>query len=589
MSKFLSSVLKGIVTSEQLMRGREEMELRQQRAANEQQMFDLQKKEIEDRQARAQAEKDFAVDAMNIQGRIGKEGSADAGPPAPALSEPDALDLMAKSASRFGLSDRAFDLAAKAGIKRDQHRLMGAVLGGDLNPMFERLGSFGIKAEEGQDPQTGKPFISITRKDGSTKLMPFESRDHMLGSMASLLEGKYADFALNMAKSNMSQDTALQRMYMDSAYKFGNLNRQIAETNARIDGTYNGGRGTGSGSKKSKSGGAGGDDAPPLYGDGIKDREDIDKMLKARIPDDAQITLDNEKATEPVTAFEFRNRIADHIENLAIGSGGQRTAGELLPIAQEMARRDFIAKQAGVQPPDSVFTRHPEYEPKTQTWRLKLVTPEGDSFYYGRPGIDPSRFKLSPEKLAEAHLQKANHEYGLLLELAKPENRMLLAQQIQKQFGGKEENFRGALEMARARVQELQGEREAEAEKRRESSRAGARSAPPAARSNSAPGAEFSADELASAAQAGVKPTRSASELMSEAWDSTKQSVGRAVAGMNENVFHNTLKITRSRGQISHSDAANLAQAIESNPALKSELTPSELNAIQVRLRRRLP
>lgn len=102
------------------------------------------------------------------------------------------------------------------------------------------------------------------------------------------------------------------------------------------------------------------------------------------------------------------------------------------------------------------------------------MTLEGDSFYYGRPGIDPSRFNLAPEKLAEAHLQKANHEYGLLLELAKPENRMLLAQPIQKQFGGKEENFRGALEMARARVQELQRmrEAEAEAERRRESSRA---------------------------------------------------------------------------------------------------------------------
>lgn len=586
MSKFLSSVLKGIVTSEQLMRGREEMDLRQQRAANEQQMFDLQKKELEDRQARGQAEKDFAVDAMNIQGRIGKEGSADAGPPAPALSEPDALDLMAKSASRFGLSDRAFDLAAKAGIKRDQHRLMGAVLGGDLNPMFERLGSFGVKAEEGQDPQTGKPFISITRKDGTTKLMPFESRDHMLGSMASLLEGKYADFALNMAKSGMSQDTALQRMYMDSAYKFGNLNRQIAETNARIDGTYNGGRGTGSGSKKSKSGGAGGDDAPPLYGDGIKDREDIDKMLKARIPDDAQITLDNEKATEPVTAFEFRNRIADHIENLAIGSGGQRTAGELLPIAQEMARRDFIAKQAGVQPPDGAFTRAPEYDPKAGTWRLKLVTPEGDSFYYGRPGADPSRFNLSPEKLAEAHLQKAEADYRGFVEIMRPENTAARQRLIREQFKGDPAAFEAAAEMAQGRVRELQAEREAQAEKRREASRATART--PAVGKKAEP-AVFTGEELDSAKRLGAEPDRPASQAYREAWDATKATANRVGSALASRTFKNMLSAVRAKGLMEKGDAIALADAIESNPALKSDLTAQELNAIQVRLGRRIP
>lgn len=591
MSKFLSSVLKGIVTSEQLMRGREEMELRQQRAANEQQMFDLQRKEIEDRQARAQAEKDFAVDAMNIQGRIGKEGSADAGPPAPALSEPDALDLMAKSASRFGLSDRAFDLASKAGIKRDQHRLMGAVLGGDLNPMFERLGSFGIKAEEGQDPETGRPFISITRKDGSTKLMPFESRDHMLGSMASLLEGKYADFALNMAKSNMSQDTALRRMYLDSAYRFGNLNRQIAETNARIDGTYNGGRGGSSGSrKKSGAGGGadGGDDGAPLmYGEGIGKREDIDKMLKARIPDDAQITLDNEKATEPVTAFEFRNRIADHIENLAIGSGGQRTAGELLPIAQEMARRDFIAKQAGVQPPDGAFTRAPEYDPKAGTWRLKLVTPEGDSFYYGRPGADPSRFNLSPEKLAEAHLQKAEADYRGFVEIMRPENTAARQRLIREQFKGDPAAFEAAAEMAQGRVRELQAEREAQAEKRREASRATA-STPSAGGKKAAP-TVFTGEELDSAKRLGAEPDRPASQAYREAWDATKATANRVGSALASRTFKNMLSAVRAKGLMEKGDAIALADAIESNPALKGDLTAQELNAIQVRLGRRIP
>lgn len=593
MSKFLSSVLKGITLSESLSNQRDEMKLRQQRADQEAEAFNLQKQSMQDAADRRQAEKDFAVDAMNIQGRIGKEGSADAGPPAPALSEPDALDLMAKSASRFGLSDRAFDLAAKAGIKRDQHRLMGAVLGGDLNPMFERLGTMGVKAEEGQDPQTGKPFISITRKDGSTKLMPFDSRDHMLGSMASLLEGKYADFALNMAKSGMSQDIALQRMYMDSAYKFGNLNRQIAETNARIDGTYNGGRGAGGG--KRRSGGAANDERVGLYGEGIEKRDDLDKMLKARIPDDAQINLRHEKATDAVSPHEFRNRLADHLGALAQGAGGARAIEDLLPVAEELARREFIERQAGVQPPDGVFTRAPEYDPKAGTWRLKLVTPEGDSFYYGRPGIDPSRFKLSPEKLAEAHLQKASHEYGLLLELAKPENRPLLAQQIQKQFGGKEENFRGALEVARARVIELQGKREAEAEKRREASRLGARSpiSPQIQpqRKRGEPGAAqmFRPEELAAARNLGIEPHRTLPELVGDTWGDVKDIFGQAVDEDYRNNFTRAVDVMRRSSSLGRGSAIAIARSIEHFPELKSALRPEEITAIEVRLGRRLP
>lgn len=585
MSKFLSSVLKGIVTSEQLMRGREEMELRQQRAANEQQMFDLQKKELEDRQARAQAEKDFAVDAMNIQGRIGKEGSADAGPPAPALNEPDALDLMAKSASRFGLSDRAFDLAAKAGIKRDQHRLMGAVLGGDLNPMFERLGSFGIKADEGQDPQTGKPFISITRKDGTTKLMPFDSRDHMLGSVASLLEGKYADFALNMAKSGMTQDTALQRMYMDSAYKFGNLNRQIAETNARIDGTYNGGRGTGAGGKR-RSGSAANDE-PGLYGEGIKSRDDLDKMLKARIPDDAPINLRHEGATDAVSPHEYRNRLADHLGALAQGAGGARAIEDLLPVAEELARREFVERQAGAQPPDGVFTRAPEYDPKAGTWRLKLVTPEGDSFYYGRPGADPSRFNLSPEKLAEAHLQKAGADYRGFVEIMRPENTAARQRLIREQFKGDPAAFEAAAAMALGRVRELQADREAYAERRREASRAATAQAHRQSRQVD-PGAPFSSDELTQAKSLGASPQFSMAEFFKEAVGGVVDAVGRGVDSNSRALFNRTLKSTRSRGRIDYIEAKDMARAIERLPALKTALTAQELNAIQVAIGRRI-
>lgn len=585
MSKFLSSVLKGIVTSEQLMRGREEMELRQQRADQEAEAFNLQKQSMQDAADRRQAEKDFAVDAMNIQGRIGKEGSADAGPPAPALSEPDALDLMAKSASRFGLSDRAFDLAAKAGIKRDQHRLMGAVLGGDLNPMFERLGSFGVKAEEGQDPQTGKPFISITRKDGTTKLMPFDSRDHMLGSMASLLEGKYADFALNMAKSGISQDTALQRMYLDSAYKFGNLNRQIAETNARIDGTYNGGRGTGAGGKR-RSGGAANDE-PGLYGEGIKSRDDLDKMLKARIPDDAPINLRHEGATDAVSPHEYRNRLADHLGALAQGAGGARAIEDLLPVAEELARREFVERQAGVQPPDGAFTRAPEYDPKAGTWRLKLVTPEGDSFYYGRPGADPSRFNLSPEKLAEAHLQKAGADYRGFVEIMRPENTAARQRLIREQFKGDPAAFEAAAAMALGRVRELQAEREAYAERRREASRAATAQARRQSRQVD-PRAPFSSDELAQAKSLGASPQFSMAEFFKEAVSGVVDAVGRGVDSNSRALFNRTLKSTRSRGRIDYIEAKDMARAIERLPALKTELTAQELNAIQVAIGRRI-
>lgn len=586
MSKFLSSVLKGIVTSEQLMRGREEMELRQQRADQEAEAFNLQKQSMQDAADRRQAEKDFAVDAMNIQGRIGKEGSADAGPPAPALSEPDALDLMAKSASRFGLSDRAFDLAAKAGIKRDQHRLMGAVLGGDLNPMFERLGSFGVKAEEGQDPQTGKPVIGITRKDGTTKLMPFDSRDHMLGSVASLLEGKYADFALNMAKSGMSQDLALQRMYMDSAYKFGNLNRQIAETNARIDGTYNGGRGTGAGGKR-RSGSAANDE-PGLYGEGIKSRDDLDKMLKARIPDDAPINLRHEGATDAVSPHEYRNRLADHLGALAQGAGGARAIEDLLPVAEELARREFVERQAGVQPPDGAFTRAPEYDPKAGTWRLKLVTPEGDSFYYGRPGADPSRFNLSPEKLAEAHLQKAGADYRGFVEIMRPENTAARQRLIREQFKGDPAAFEAAAAMALGRVRELQAEREAYAERRREASRAATAQAHRQSRQVDA-GAPFSSDELAQAKSLGASPQFSMATFFKEAVGGVVDAVGRGVDSNSRALFDRTLKSTRSRGRIDYIEAKDMARAIERMPALKTELTAQELNAIQVAIGRRIP
>ncbi|PZU55892.1 MAG: hypothetical protein DI561_00700 [Thauera sp.] len=585
MSKFLSSVLKGITLSESLSNQRDEMKLRQQRADQEAEAFNLQKQSMQDAADRRQAEKDFAVDAMNIQGRIGKEGSADAGPPAPALSEPDALDLMAKSASRFGLSDRAFDLAAKAGIKRDQHRLMGAVLGGDLTPMFERLGSFGIKADEGQDPQTGKPFISITRKDGTTKLMPFDSRDHMLGSMASLLEGKYADFALNMAKSGMTQDTALQRMYMDSAYKFGNLNRQIAETNARIDGTYNGGRGTGAGGKR-RSGSAANDE-PGLYGEGIKSRDDLDKMLKARIPDDAPINLRHEGATDAVSPHEYRNRLADHLGALAQGAGGARAIEDLLPVAEELARREFVERQAGVQPPDGVFTRAPEYDPKAGTWRLKLVTPEGDSFYYGRPGADPSRFNLSPEKLAEAHLQKAGADYRGFVEIMRPENTAARQRLIREQFKGNPAAFEAAAAMALGRVRELQAEREAYAERRREASRAATAQAHRQSRQIDA-GAPFSSDELAQAKSLGASPQFSMAEFFKEAVGGVVDAVGRGVDSNSRALFNRTLKSTRSRGRIDYIEAKDMARAIERLPALKTELTAQELNAIQVAIGRRI-
>lgn len=585
MSKFLSSVLKGITLSESLLNQRDEMKLRQQRADQEAEAFNLQKQTMQDAADRRQAEKDFAVDAMNIQGRIGKEGSADAGPPAPALNEPDALDLMAKSAARFGLSDRAFDLASKAGIKRDQHRLMGAVLGGDLNPMFERLGSFGIKAEEGQDPQTGRPFISITRKDGSTKLMPFESRDHMLGSMASLLEGTYADFALNMAKSGMSQDTALQRMYLDSAYKFGNLNRQIAETNARIDGTYNGGRGTGGGGKR-RSGGAANDE-PGLYGEGIKSRDDLDKMLKARIPDDAPINLRHEGATDAVSPHEYRNRLADHLGALAQGAGGARAIEDLLPVAEELARREFVERQAGVQPPDGAFTRAPEYDPKAGTWRLKLVTPEGDSFYYGRPGADPSRFNLSPDKLAEAHLQKAEADYRGFVEIMKPENIAARQRLIHEKFKGDPAAFEAAAEMAMGRVRELQAEREAYAERGREASRAATAQAHRLSRQIDA-GAPFSSDELAQAKSLGASPQFSMATFFKEAVGGVVDAVGRGVDSNHQALFDRTLRSTRSRGRIDYIEAKDMARAIERLPALKSDLTAQEINAIQVAIGRRI-
>lgn len=591
MADFLSSVLKGVLIGDQLQRQGQEMDLRRQEADQRQQAFELQKKRLEDENATRDAEKQFAKEAVDIQGKIGKENSAEFGPPEPTLTEDGAFDKMAKSASRLGLSAQALDLATKAGIKRDQHRLMGAVLAGDLSPMFDRLSGMGIKAEEGADPQTGKPFIKVTKQDGSTKLMPFESRDHMLGSMASLLEGKYADFAMNMARSGMSQDTALQRLYMDSLIKGRDIDRKFAETNARIDGTFNGGRGSGgsSGSKKSHSGS--GSDTPPTYGEGIKDREDFDKMLKARIPDDAQINLGHEKATEPVAPYEFRNRIADHYEQLVRGSPGEFATGELLPVAQELARRDFVEKQAGRQDPDGVYSRETEYDGKTGQWRQKLTTPEGRTFYYGRPGVDPTKFGLSPEKLELANFQKASSEYETLVALTKPENKAALRRALAEQFGGSEDEFRGALEAARGRVQQMQAKREADAALRREASRAkvmgpGAAAQKPGA----APAApNFTTSELASAGGLGAAPDTDPKQMYRNAWNATKGAVTGVLDASAKGTFANTLNAVRGKGVMDKGDAIVLAQSIEQFPELKSDLTAQEINAMQVRIGRRIP
>lgn len=588
MADFLSSVLKGVMAGEQLNLQQQQMQLQRERMDRDNEAFKLHQGEVAAAKAEKQAEKDFAVDAMQIQDRIGKEGSAEAGPPTPALSEDDALTQQAKSASRFGLSQRAFELATKAGVKRDQHRLMGAVLGGDLKPMFQRLNSFGMDAEEGADPTTGKPFIRVKRQDGTEKVMPFESRDHMLGSMAALLEGKYADFALNMAKSSQGQDTALQRLYMDSILRGADINRKLDETNARIDGTYNGGRGgSGSGSKKG-SGKAGGTDQPYLFGDGVGDRDELDKTLKARIPDDAQINLRNEKATEPVPAFEFRNRVADHAAQLALGAPAQRDIGELLPIAEELARNEFVEKQAGAQPPDAAgFTRVTEYDGKAGMWRQKIVTPTGDSFLYGRPGVDPTKFGLPPEKIAAANLQKAEFEYDTLLAFTRPENSVARQQMIAEQFGGDEAAFRGELEKARGKVGELQRMREGEAEKRREAGRA--QSSAPAGKPAPAAAAVFTPQERADAQALRVRETPSVADRFKSAWNETKDAAKNAVGAVNEQRFYAQLKFMRGGKRVDPIEAEIMAAAIEANPKLKQELTAQELNALQVSLRRRIP
>lgn len=590
MPDFLSSVLKGVLIGDQLQRQSQDMDLRRQEADQRQQSFDLQKKRLEDENATRDAEKQFAKEAVDIQGRIGKENSAELGPPEPTLTEEGAFDKMAKSASRLGLSSHALDLATKAGIKRDQHRLMGAVLAGDLNPMFERLGGMGIKAEEGQDPQTGKPFITVTRKDGSTKVMPFESRDHMLGSMASLLDGKYADFALNMAKSGMSQDTAMQRLYMNSLLQGGELNRKIAETNARLDGTLGGGRGTGSTRSHKAGGEAANDEYAALYGPGIKDRKDVDDMLRARVPDDAQVNLWHDKvAGSSVSAPEFRARIADHLGALAQGAQGAKTVEDMLPVAQELARRDFVEKLAGKQDPDGVYLRETEYDGKTGQWRQKLVTPEGRTFYYGRPGVDPTRFGLTPEKLELANFQKASSEYETLVALTKPENKAAMRRALAEQFSGSEDEFRGALEVARGRVQQMQAKREADASLRREASRAKVMAPGAAAKPANA---AFSPDQIAAAAALGVespgKPAR-IDEMAKEAWNSAKGAMTGTYFTMNEALFDRNLREVRETGGMRIGNADALRRAISGQPELKALLSPAEVSALEVATGRKLP
>lgn len=139
-----------------------------------------------------------------------------------------------------------------------------------------------------------------------------------------------------------------------------------------------------------------------------------------------------------------------------------------MPVAQELARRDFVEKLAGKQDPDGVYSRETEYDGKTGQWRQKLTTPEGRTFYYGRPGVDPTKFGLSPEKLELANFQKASSEYETLVALTKPENKAALRRALAEQFGGSEDEFRGALEAARGRVQQMQAKREADATLRRE-------------------------------------------------------------------------------------------------------------------------
>ncbi|MFH1814348.1 MAG: hypothetical protein ABIF28_09315 [Pseudomonadota bacterium] len=594
MADFLSSVLKGVMAGEQLSLQHQQMQLQRERADRDKQAFDLHQGEVAATKAEKQAEKDFAVDAMQIQGRIGKEGSADAGPPTPALTEDDALSQMAKSASRFGLSQRAFDLSTKAGVKRDAHRLMGAVLGGDLKPMFERLGSFGMGAEEGADPATGKPFIRVKRQDGTEKVLPFESRDHMLGSMAALLEGKYIDFALNMAKSSQGQDTKLQQLYMNSILKGADLDRRIAETNARIDGTWNGGRGGSGGGKKKGSGKGDGTEQPYLYGEGVDDQEKLDKTLKARIPDDAQINLRNEKATEPVSPFEFRNRVADHVNKLALGAPAQRDIGELLPIAEELARNEFVEKQAGAQPPDAAgYQRVTEYDGKAGVWRQKIVTPTGDSFLYGRPGVDPTKFGLPPEKIAAANLQKAEFEYDTLLAFTRPENSVARQRMIAEQFGGDEASFRGELAMAQGRVRELQAQREAHAQNQREVSRAAVVPKPSDTAKTAGSAPAFDQEQLKAASALGVtargKPATFMDDIAKPLWGATSSAVKGTYFTMNEALFDRNVREIRETGRMRIMNADALRRAIAGDPALKKLLTKDEVAALEVAINRKLP
>lgn len=65
-------------------------------------------------------------------------------------------------------------------------------------------------------------------------------------------------------------------------------------------------------------------------------------------------------------------------------------------------------------------------------------------------------------------------------------------------------------------------------------------------------------------------------------------AVGRGVDSNHQALFDSTLKRTRSRGRIDYTDAKDLARAIERLPALKSDLTAQEINAIQVAIGRRI-
>jgi hypothetical protein len=78
-------------------------------------------------------------------------------------------------------------------------------------------------------------------------------------------------------------------------------------------------------------------------------------------------------------------------------------------------------------------------------------------------------------------------------------------------------------------------------------------------------------------------------KFFKEAVGGVVDAVGRGVDSNSRALFDRTLESTRSRGRIDCIEAKDMARAIERLPALKTELTAQELNAIQVAIGRRIP